>query len=111
MDRLIELGQLLDWYGAFLTERQRSLVRQYTNEDCSLTEIAEREGISRQAVRDAIHKAEAELKDMEEKLGLIASNQSMRALIKALGETQLTIQQKNLLDQLMELVSEEDDGV
>ena len=111
MDRLIELGQLLDWYGAFLTERQRSLVRQYTNEDCSLTEIAEREGISRQAVRDAIHKAEAELKDMEEKLGLISTNQSMRALLKQLGETQLTIRQKNLIDQLTELVSEDDDGV
>ena len=111
MDRLIELGQLLDWYGAFLTERQRSLVRQYTNEDCSLTEIAEREGISRQAVRDAIHKAEAELKDMEDKLGLIATYQSMRALLIELNRTQLTSQQKNLIDQLTELVSEEYDGV
>ena len=71
MDRLVELGQLLDWYGAFLTERQRLLVRLYAYEDLSLGEIADREGITRQAVRDAISTSEAELRDMEAKLGLI----------------------------------------
>ncbi len=111
MDRLIELGQLLGWYGAFLTERQRSLVRQYADEDCSLGEIAEREGISRQAVRDAIKKAEAELRDMEDKLGLIETNEKMRRLIGQLGQTRLDEQQKDLLRQIEELVSEEDDGV
>ncbi|NLI55191.1 MAG: hypothetical protein GX417_12890 [Clostridiales bacterium] len=111
MDRFIELGQLLDWYGAFLTERQRSLVRQYAYEDCSLGEIAEREDISRQAVRDAIKKAEAELRDMEDKLALIATNEKQRRLLGQLGETRLDERQKDLLRQLEELVSEEDDGV
>ncbi len=111
MDRLVELGQLLDWYGAFLTERQRSLVRQYAFEDCSLGEIAEREGISRQAVRDAIKKAEAELRNMEEKLALIATNEKRRSLLKELSETRLDERQKGLLRQLEGLVSEEDDGV
>ena len=111
MDRLIELGQLLDWYGAFLTERQRSLVRQYAYEDCSLGEIAEREGISRQAVRDAILTAESELKDMEAKLSLIDTNEKLLRLIEQLGETQLNEAQKDLLRQIRELVSEEEDGV
>jgi uncharacterized protein len=111
MDRLVELGQLLDWYGAFLTERQRSLVRQYTNEDCSLREIADREGISRQAVMDAIHKAEAELKSMEEKLSLIQTNKQLRGLLRELGKTTMDERQKDLLRQLTELVSEDDDGV
>jgi len=111
MDRLVELGQLLDWYGAFLTERQRSLVRLYAYEDLSLGEIADREGISRQAVRDAIATAEAELKDMEYKLRLIETNQKLRRLLAELGETNLDERQKDLLRQLAGLVSEEDDGV
>jgi predicted DNA-binding protein YlxM (UPF0122 family) len=111
MNRLVKLGQLLDWYGAFLTERQRSLVRQYAYEDCSLGEIAEREGISRQAVRDAIQTAEAELMDMEAKLGLIETNGKMRRLLEELGGTGLDETQKELLRRLTELVSEEEDGV
>ena len=111
MNRLVELGQLMDWYGAFLTERQRSLVRQYAYEACSLGEIAEREGISRQAVRDAIQKAELELKDMETKLGLIETSGKQRLLLEELGKTNLNEQQKDLLRQLTELVSERDDGV
>ena len=111
MSRLVELGQLLDWYGAFLTERQRSLVRQYAYEDCSLREIAEREGITRQAVRDAIFRAETELREMETKLNLIEANQKQRALLEELGKTKLNDTQKDLLRQLAELVSEKDDGV
>ena len=111
MNRLIELGQLRDWYGAFLTERQRSLVRQYAYEDCSLGEIAEREGISRQAVRDAILTAESELRNMETKLNLIETNDKLRRLIDTLGGTELNEAQKDLLRQMAELVSEEEDGV
>ena len=101
----------MDWYGAFLTERQRSLVRQYAYEDCSLGEIAEREGISRQAVRDAILTAESELKDMESKLNLIETNEKLQALIEQLEATQLNEAQQDLLRQIRELVSEEEDGV
>ncbi|MDP3448473.1 MAG: sigma factor-like helix-turn-helix DNA-binding protein [Eubacteriales bacterium] len=107
MDRLVELGQLMDWYGAFLTERQRSLVRQYAYEDCSLGEIAEREGISRQAVRDAIMTAESELRDMEAKLNLIDTNEKLLRLIDLLGGTELNEAQQDLLRQIRELVSEE----
>ena len=111
MNRLVELGQLMDWYGAFLTERQRSLVRQYAYEDCSLGEIAEREGISRQAVRDAILTAESELRNMESKLNLIEDNEKLRLLIDQLDSTPLSDTQKGLLRQIRELVSEEEDGV
>ena len=86
-------------------------MRQYAYEDCSLGEIAEREGISRQAVRDAILTAESELKDMEAKLSLIDTNEKLLRLIEQLGETQLNEAQKDLLRQIRELVSEEEDGV
>ncbi|HWP21818.1 MAG TPA: sigma factor-like helix-turn-helix DNA-binding protein [Candidatus Cryosericum sp.] len=110
MNRLVELGQLLDWYGAFLTQRQRSLVRQYAFEDCSLGEIAEREGISRQAVRDAITTAETELRGMEQKLGLIEKNERSRALLAELIATPLSERQRKLAEELLELSSNEEEA-
>mgnify|MGYP001421841077 CR=1 FL=1 len=111
MDRLVELGQLTDWYGDFLTERQRSLVRQYAFEDCSLSEIAEREGITRQAVRDAIATAENELKRMEQKLGLIKREARAKELLDALAQTELNDRQKSIVEALKQITSEDDDGV
>lgn len=110
MNRLVELGQLVDWYGAFLTQRQRSLVRQYAFEDCSLGEIAEREGISRQAVRDAVTTAEAELRGMEQKLGLIEKNERSRAIITELLATPLDDRQRELAEKLLELSSGEEEA-
>lgn len=77
MDRVIELGILLDFYGAVLTEHQYSLVDAYANENLSLGEIAEREGISRQGVRDGIVRAERQLRDLEERLALIRRNEQL----------------------------------
>ena len=49
---------------------QRDFLGYYYNDDLSLSEIAENEGITRQGVRDAIKRAEAQLLDMESKLKL-----------------------------------------
>lgn len=108
MERLIELGQLVDWYGAFLTQRQRSLVRQYAFEDCSLSEIAEREGISRQAVRDTIAKAESELRTMEERLGLIVKSARMRALLDETLQHETDERQRARIRAVIEVLEEED---
>ncbi len=61
---------LLDVYECMLTERQRELMEYYYWEDMSLGEISENSGITRQAVRDSIKRAEQTLSDLEEKLGL-----------------------------------------
>ena len=71
MERLFELGMLLDRYERLLTERQRNILRQYTDENCSLAEIAEREGISRQGVRDILSRGEHQLKEADRALGLL----------------------------------------
>lgn len=65
----LEITMLVDIYGAMLTEKQRDFLSLYYDEDLSLAEIAANEGITRQGVRDAIKRAEAQLIDMEEKLG------------------------------------------
>ena len=69
MAKNLEISYLLDFYGECLTEKQRGVLDYYYNDDLSLSEIAENEGITRQGVRDAIKRAENILIDMERKLG------------------------------------------
>ena len=61
------ISALLDVYGEFLSEKQRSITEHYYNEDLSLSEIAENEGITRQGVNDLIKRAEAQLLGFEKK--------------------------------------------
>ena len=64
-------SMLLDFYGQLLTEKQRECYDLHYNEDLSLSEIAEQSGISRQGVWDNIRRAEAALRELEEKTGLV----------------------------------------
>ena len=66
----MKISFLLDFYGEVLSERKRTVLEYYYNDDLSLSEIAQDIGISRQGVRDLIKKAEEELHFYEEKLGL-----------------------------------------
>jgi predicted DNA-binding protein YlxM (UPF0122 family) len=70
MAKDLSISVLLDFYGDMLTEKQKDVVELYYNEDLSLAEIAEHSGITRQGVRDSIKRAEAQLKEYEERLGL-----------------------------------------
>lgn len=71
MEKKIEISILLDLYAKLLTEKQYDLLNDYYNNDLSLSEIAENEGITRQAVRDNLKKGENKLFEYEEKLGLM----------------------------------------
>lgn len=66
----LNIAYLLDFYGDILSERKRSVMDDYYNNDLSLAEIASELGISRQGVRDLIKKAEEELGFYEQKLHL-----------------------------------------
>ena len=65
----VAMTLLFDYYGALLTQKQQELFDQYYNQDLSLAEIAENEGISRQGVHDSIARAEALLLEFEQKTG------------------------------------------
>ena len=68
MDKKVEISMLCDIYGKLLTEKQYEFLDDYYNNDYSLSEIAENNGITRQAVRDIIKKGEKKLFEYEEKL-------------------------------------------
>lgn len=71
MQKKFEIGLLNDYYGGLLTGYQTKLLSRYYDEDLSLKEIAEEEGVSRQAIADVIKRSSEKLAEYEEKLGLV----------------------------------------
>ena len=58
MEKNVEISILCDLYGKLLTQKQFDFLNDYYNNDLSLSEIAENNQITRQAVRDIIKKGE-----------------------------------------------------
>ena len=87
---------LLDFYGDMLTDKQRAFIEYYYNDDLSLSEIAENEGITRQGVRDAIKRAEAQLFEMEKRLGLAKRFEEVRAGLDEILECAEVINESNM---------------
>ena len=78
----LEMTLLFDYYGDLLTERQRSCVDMRYNQDLSLSEIAEELGVSRQGVYDNLSRAEALLRNMEEKTGCVQRAMKTRKAVR-----------------------------
>ena len=79
-------SMLLDFYGELLTDKQRECFDLHYNEDLSLSEIAENEGISRQGVRDVIVRAEAAMTELEDKTGLIRRFMQMQKKVQGIED-------------------------
>lgn len=87
MENNVKISILLEIYGNLLTEKQRALLENYYNNDLSLSEIAENEQITRQAVRDNLKKGENKLFEYEEKLGIMRKTKDQEEQIaKVLSE-------------------------
>ena len=82
----LEMCLLFDFYGEMLTEKQKETFDLYYNEDLSLAEISEHVGITRQGVRDIIVRAEHALRDMEQRLGLVARYGKIDPLVGSMLE-------------------------
>ena len=78
-----ELSVLFDYYGPLLSDKQHDCYDLYYNEDLSLTEIAELKGISRQGAWDTIRHAEARLKEIEAKTGLVSKIRELESALKS----------------------------
>lgn len=112
MAKNLEISLLLDFYGQMLTEKQREVVEYYYNEDLSLAEIAQHSGITRQGVRDSIKRAERQLLDYEEKLGLFSRfhqiQQGLEEIVaqaEALQEENRTLASKEFLARTQRIIA------
>jgi predicted DNA-binding protein YlxM (UPF0122 family) len=105
-EKNLELGYLLDFYGELLSERKRTVMDMYYNEDLSLAEIAAEIGISRQGARDIIKKSEEELIFFEEKLGLAKKLQGVSQKVNELKITSCKVDlPQDFREKLDELIS------
>ena len=95
MAKNMEIAFLVDFYGDMLTEKQRDMIELYYDDDLSLSEIAENEGITRQGVRDSIKRAESQLLEMEDRLGLAIRFRTVRESIEAIRSAASEIRQIN----------------
>ena len=71
MEKNLENGLLLDFYGNILTKLQKNILEMYFNDDWSLAEIASEVNMSRQGVLDHIKRGTKKLNEIEDKLGLL----------------------------------------
>lgn len=106
MAKDLQVAVLLDYYGDLLTEKQRDFISLYYDEDLSLSEIAENEGITRQGVRDSIKRAEALLFEMEEKLGVAKRFEEIREGLAVIGESAAEISKINMQTSLSKEISD-----
>jgi predicted DNA-binding protein YlxM (UPF0122 family) len=71
LDKKVDYGLLSSYYGALLTERQRSMLSLFCDEDLTLTEVANQLHVSRQCVGDTLQRAYGRLDQLEASLGLM----------------------------------------
>ena len=91
MEKNVEISMLCQIYGKVLTEKQYEVLNDYYNNDLSLSEIAENNNITRQAVRDIIKKSENKLYELEKNIGFMK---------KSLEEEKIVNEIINSLDEL-----------
>ena len=82
MNDTLQMTMLYDFYGDLLTEKQREYFDLYHNEDFSLSEIAEKAGITRSGVYDIVTRAEKVLIQVEQKTGIIQKWLETRAILE-----------------------------
>lgn len=71
MEKNVEISMLCEIYGELLTKKQLNILEDYYNQDLSLSEIADNNKITRQAVRDILKKGEKKLFEFEKKLKIM----------------------------------------
>lgn len=69
INQITKYTELFDLYKNVLTDKQQVYFEMYYFEDMTFDEIAIEQGVSKNAVYDSIKKAEAQLLDLEEKIG------------------------------------------
>jgi hypothetical protein len=82
MEKNVEISVLCQLYGKLLTEKQFEVLTDYYNNDLSLSEIAENNNITRQAVRDIIKKGENKLYELENGISLMKKTMNDEKIIE-----------------------------
>ena len=81
IEKTVYFGNLLELYGNLPSPVQKRIMQDYYENDLTLSEIAQNNKISRQAVYDAVVKAQAKLSQFEEKVGAYKEISRLKGII------------------------------
>lgn len=95
MDKYLYLNELYDYYKELFTNKQQSYFEDYYFENLSLSEIAQNNKVSRNAVYNQLKIVEKKLYEYEEKLQLKGKKERIKELLK-----------KNINDKLLDRIDE-----
>lgn len=98
MEKIVEQGLLYDFYGELLTKHQQQIYEGIVYDNLSLGEIAQEEGISRQAVHDIVKRCDKILLGYEEKLQLVAKFDSIKDKVSQINRLSMLYEQDELED-------------
>ena len=82
MDKYLYLNELYDFYKELFTNKQQEYFEDYYFENLSLSEIAENNEVSRNAVFNQLKIVEKKLYEYEEKLKLKTKKEQIKELLK-----------------------------
>ena len=102
-EKNMKIAYLIDFYEDLLDEHVSSVMRAYYDDDLSLAEVAEGEGISRQGVRHLIKRGEDALEFYESKLGLAKRHEELEAVSASLLRMASDFDKENRTDDATEL--------
>lgn len=101
----LDMVLLLDCYGEFLTGHQRQVMSMYYEGDLSLAEVAQVTGVTRQAVRDSIKRAEGILTDMESKIHAAKKYSDMKKTLNAIFDEAAKLPESETKDNIETMVT------
>lgn len=86
LEKTLKMNMLFSFYGNLLSPKQAQYMSDYYEEDYTLAEIADNNGVSRQAVYDSIKRAEEALKNYEAKMNLVEEFNNRRQALKKIRQ-------------------------
>lgn len=105
MEKNVKVSMLCEVYENLLTKKQLSILQDYYDKDLSLSEIAQNQEITRQAVRDIIKKGENKLFELEEKLGIMKKTFKQEEKIAIILSELTKIQKRSTDKQVAEILT------
>lgn len=78
LEKTLHINRLLDIYGKMLTSSQLDIMKDYYENDLSLSEISEIRNISRTAVSDTLKQGRQKLEKLEDNLGFVKAMDSLK---------------------------------
>lgn len=100
MEEKVKISILLEIYGKLLTGKQYEFMDYYYNKDLSLSEIADNNNITRQAVNTILIKSKKKLEGFEKDLQFMKKQTKIKEQINKLEETKLEKEQKKIIESL-----------